>query len=73
MTEAAANEASLHLSQQVVDGLMTLEEAMNEMASLSAARMINEENEKQAEASEMEAEQKKQEAFDYKVPDAFRK
>jgi len=73
MTEAAANEASLYLSQQVVDGLISLEEAMNEMASLSAARMINEENEKQAEANEMEAEQKKQEAFDYKVPDSFRK
>lgn len=73
MTEAAANEASLYLSQQVVDGLMTLEEAMNEMASLSAARMINEENEKQAEADEMAAEQQKQEAFDYKVPDSFRK
>ena len=73
MTEAAANEASLYLSQQVVDGLMSLEEAMNEMASLSAARMINEENEKQAEADEMAAEQRKQEAFDNKVPDSFRK
>ena len=73
MTEAAANEASLYLSQQVIDGLMTLEEAMNEMASLSAARMVNEENEKQAQADEMAAEQKKQEAFDNKVPDSFRK
>ena len=52
---------------------MILEEAMNEMASLSAVRMINEENEKQAEADEMAAEQRKQEAFDYKVPDSFRK
>lgn len=73
MTEAAANEASLYLSQQVVDGLMSLEEAINDMASLSASRMINEENEKQAEADEMAAEQQRQEAFDYKVPDAFRK
>ena len=73
MTEAAANEASLYLSQQVVDGLMSLEEAMDQMASLSASRMINEENEKQAEADEMAAEQRKQEAFDYKVPDSFRK
>ena len=73
MTEAAANEASLYLSQQVVDGLMSLEEAMDQMASLSAARMINEENEKQAEADEMAAEQRKQEAFDNKVPDSFRK
>lgn len=73
MTDTAAKEASLYLSQQVVDGLMSLEEALNEMASLSAARMINEENEKQAEADEMAAEQRKQEAFDYKVPDSFRK
>ena len=73
MTDTAAKEASLYLSQQVVDGLMSLEEALNEMASLSAARMINEENEKQAEADEMAAEQRKQEAFDNKVPDSFRK
>ena len=73
MTQGAANEASLYLSQQVVDGLMSLEEAIDQMASLSAARMINEENEKQAEADEMAAEQRKQEAFDNKVPDSFRK
>lgn len=46
-TQGAANEANLYLSQQVVDGLMSLEEAIDQMASLSAARMINEENEKQ--------------------------
>ena len=33
MTEAAANEASLYLSQQVVDGLMSLEEAIDQMAT----------------------------------------
>ena len=32
MTEAAANEASLYLSQQVVDGLMSLEEAIEFLA-----------------------------------------
>lgn len=73
MTEAAANEASLYLSQQVVDGLMSLEEAINDMASLSASKMINEENAKQAEADEMAAEQQRQEAFDNRVPDSFRK
>ena len=73
MTQGATNEASLYLSQQVVDGLMSLEEAIDQMASPSAARMINEENEKQAEANEMAAEQRKQEAFDNKVPDFFRK
>lgn len=52
---------------------MSLEEAIDQMACLSAARMINEENEKQAEADEMAAEQRKQEAFDNKVPDSFRK
>lgn len=71
MTQAAANEASLFLSQQVIDGLMTLEEAINEMASLSASKMICEENEKQAEAAEIEAEQKRQEIFEQKVPDSF--
>ena len=73
MTQGAANKASLYLSQQVVDGLMSLEEAIDQMACLSAARMINEENEKQAEADEMAAEQRKQEAFDNKVSDSFRK
>lgn len=73
MTEAASNEANLYLAQQEIDGLMALNESINDMAALSASRMINEENERQAEADEMEAEQKKQEAFDYKVPDSFRK
>ena len=73
MTEAAANEASLYLSQQMIDELMSLEEGINEMASLSASRMISEENEKQAEADEMAKEQQRQEAFDYKVPDSFLK
>lgn len=73
MTEAAANEAGLYLSQQTIDELIELEEAINDMASLSASRMICEENEKQAEADELLAEQKKQEAFDYKVPDTFRR
>lgn len=73
MTEAAANEANLYLNQQMIDELMELNEGINDMASLSASRMINEENERQAEADEMEAEQRKQEAFDYKVPDSFRK
>lgn len=73
MTEAAANEANLFLTQQTVDELIALEEAINDVASLSASRMINEENEKQVEADELLAEQRKQEAFDYKVPDSFRR
>jgi len=73
MTDAAASEASIYLSQQTVDGLLSLEESVNDMASLEASRMISEENAKQAEADEMAAEQQRQEAFDYKVPDSFRK
>lgn len=73
MTETAANEADLYLSQQMIDELMELNEGINDMASLSASRMINEENEKQAEADEMAKEQRRQEAFDYKIPDSFRK
>lgn len=73
MTDAAANEATIYLSQQMIDELMTLEESINDMASLSASKMISEENARQAEADEMAEEQKKQEAFDYKIPDSFRK
>ena len=73
MTDAAASEASIYLSQQTVDGLLSLEESVNDMANLEASRMISEENAKQAEADEMAAEQQRQEAFDYKVPDSFRK
>lgn len=73
MTDSAANEANLYLSQQTVDGLLALEESMNDMASLEASRLIAEENEKQAETDQMAAEQQRQEAFDYKVPDSFRK
>lgn len=73
LTEAAANEASLYLSQQVVDGLMTLEEAVDQMAALSAAKMIADENEKQAEADELEKSQRQQEAIEKKVPNYFKK
>lgn len=73
MTDSAAAEASLYLAQQTVDGLLALEEAMNNMASLEASRMISEENARQAEADEIAAEQQRQEAFDYKIPDSFRK
>lgn len=73
MTDAAAKEASLYLSQQTIDGLLALDESVNDLASLEASRLISEENARQAEADEMAAEQQRQEAFDYKVPDSFRK
>lgn len=73
MTDAASKEASLYLSQQMIDELMELQESINDMASLQASKMIAEENQKQAEADEMAAEQRRQDAFDSKVPDAFRK
>ena len=46
---------------------------MNDLASLEASRLITQENEKQAEADQMTAEQQRQESFDSKVPDSFRK
>lgn len=73
MTDSAANEANLYLSQQTVDGLLSIEESVNDLASLEASRLIAQENEKQAEADQMAAEQQRQEAFDSKVPDSFRK
>ena len=73
MTDTAAKEANLYLSQQMIDELIDLQESINDMASLQASRMIAEENQKQVEADELASEQRKQEAFDYKVPDAFRR
>ena len=73
MTDSAANEANLYLSQQTVDGLLSIEESVNDLASLEASRLIAQENEKQAEADQMAAEQQRQESFDSKVPDSFRK
>ena len=73
MTDSAANEANLYLSQQTVDGLLSIEESVNDLASLEASRLIAQENEKQTEADQMAAEQQRQESFDSKVPDSFRK
>lgn len=73
MTDTASKEADLYLSQQMVDELLSLQESINEMASLQASRMIAEENQKQAEADEMAAEQRRQDSFDSKIPDSFRK
>lgn len=71
MTDAAANEANLHLTQQVIDELGGVQEAINDLANVTASKLIADENAKQIEAEEMKKEQQKQEAFDNRVPDSF--
>ncbi|MCQ2584512.1 MAG: hypothetical protein MJ185_02885 [Treponema sp.] len=71
MTEAAANEASLHLTQQVIEELGGVQESINDLADLTASKLIQEENEKQVEADEMRKEIQRQEAFDNRLPDSF--
>ena len=43
------------------------------MANVTASKMIADENQKQAEADEIEAQQRMQEAIDKRVPDYFKK
>ncbi len=71
MTDSAANEAELHLSQQLVEEVAGVRESIDDVASMTASKLIAEENEKQIEADEIKAEQQKQEAFDNRVPDSF--
>lgn len=73
MTQGAVNEASLYLSQQIIDELVELQRDMNDMASLTASKMIAEENEKQAMADEKETVDRQHQAVDKKVPNYFRK
>ncbi len=71
MTEAAASEASLHLTQQVIEELGGVQEAINDLANVTASKLIADENEKQVEADEMRKELQRQEAIDNRVPDSF--
>lgn len=71
MTDGAAKEANLHLTQQVIEELGGVQESINDLADLTASKLIAEENQKQIEADEMKKEQQKQEAFDNRVPDSF--
>lgn len=73
ITEGAANEAQLQLTGELVDRTSELTEAVEDMANVTASKMIAEENQKQAEADEIRAQQKQQEAIDKRVPDYFKK
>lgn len=73
ITEGAANEAQLQLTGELVDRTSDLTEAVEDMANVTASKMIADENQKQAEADEIEAQQKMQEAIDKRVPDYFKK
>ena len=71
MTDSAANEANLFLNQQLVDQMMSVNESIDDVASLVAKKMINDENEKQVEADETAAELQRERAFEHRVPDSF--
>ena len=73
ITEGAANEAQLQLTGELVDRTSELTEAVEDMANVTASKMIADENQKQAEADEIEAQQRMQEAIDKRVPDYFKK
>ena len=71
ITEGAVNEAQLQMSAELVDRTSELTEAVEDMASLTASKMIADENEKQAEADELERQKQQQEILDRQVPDDF--
>lgn len=71
MTDTASNEANLHLTQQIIDELVSIQESINDLANVTASKIIADQNKKQIEADEMRKEQIKQEAFDNRVPDSF--
>lgn len=73
ITEGAANEAQLQLTGELVDRTSDLTEAVEDMANVTASKMIADENQKQTEADEIEAQQRMQEAIDKHVPDYFKK
>lgn len=73
ITEGAANEAQLQLTGELVDRTSDLTEAVEDMANVTASKMIADENQKQTEADEIEAQQRMQEAIDKRVPDYFKK
>ena len=73
ITEGAANEAQLQLTGELVDRTSDLTEAVEDMANVTASKMIADENQKQTEADEIEAQQRMQKAIDKRVPDYFKK
>lgn len=69
--QGALDEASLLASQMMVDQCISLEEAINDAAAATAQKLIAEENEKEAEASEKLAEKKGEQIKRNNVPGSF--
>ncbi len=73
ITEGASNEAQLYLSKELVDRTSELTESVEDLAALNANKMIQEENEKQAEADELKKQQEINAAMQNRVPEYFKK
>ena len=69
--QGALDEASLLASQMMVDQCISLEEAINDAAAAIAQKLIAEQNQKEAEASENLAEKKGEEIKRNNVPGSF--
>lgn len=72
ITSGAYNEASVRLSEMIIDGLIDTKEAMDRMASLIANEQIANEAEKQAKTSEEEKVNTMQEYKDSRTIDRFK-
>lgn len=73
ITEGASNEAQLYLSKELADRTSELTESVEDLAAITANKMILEENEKQAEADEMRKQQEINAAMQNRVPEYFKK
>lgn len=69
--EGALQEASMLASQMMVDECISLREAVENAAAVTAQRILAEEQQKEAEASERLAEEKSSEIFNNNVPAGF--
>jgi hypothetical protein len=69
--QGALNEASLIASQQMVDGLMTLQEAVEYAAAATSQKLIAEEQQKEIEASEKYSEQASNDIIQNNLPGSF--
>lgn len=73
ITEGAIGEASVRLSEMLLDGLIDTKQAMDRMASIIATEQIAKEAEKQANAAENEKINTMQNNKDSRTPDRFKK
>lgn len=73
ITEGAARESLLLMSEQVVDGLMSLEEAMNEVNRLNALKLIEEQAKEEAKAAHQAEVEVARRSLDSMTPSMFRK